>query len=66
LFRIDEAETLDGQGELIETVPVALSVHGSAEKNGHNLGTEVLAILFPPPKHPLIVEFSESMPGLIC
>jgi hypothetical protein len=30
-----------------------LSLRGSAEKNTHNSTTEILAILFPPPKHPL-------------
>ncbi len=36
----------------------------SAEKNGHDFATEVLTILFPPPKHPWIGELSESMRGL--
>jgi hypothetical protein len=65
LVRIDEAGTLDGQGGVIEMFPLVLSVLGSAKKNAHNLVTEILTILFPPPKHPSIEEFSESMGGLI-
>jgi hypothetical protein len=36
----------------------------SAEKNGHNPGTEILTILFPPPEHPWIGELFESIRGL--
>jgi hypothetical protein len=45
--------------------PLVLSVRGSAEKNDHNLGTEILAVLFPSPKHPLIVEFFARQRGLV-
>jgi hypothetical protein len=41
-----------------------LSLRGSAEKNTYNLTTEIFTILFPPPKHPWIGEFSESLRGL--
>jgi hypothetical protein len=38
---------------------LVLSVLGSAKKNGHNLVTEILTILFPPPKHPSIGIFRQ-------
>jgi hypothetical protein len=41
-----------------------LSLRGSAEKNTHNLTTEIPTILFPPPQHAWIGELSESMRGL--
>jgi hypothetical protein len=42
-----------------------LSLRGSAEKNTHNLTTEIFTILFPPPKHPWIEKLSESIRSLI-
>ena len=35
-----------------------------AEENVHDLATEILTILFPPPKHLSIGELSKSMRGL--
>jgi len=49
---------------LAESFPSISSLRGSAEKNAHNLATEIFTILFPPPKHPWIGELSESMLGL--
>jgi hypothetical protein len=37
-----------------------------AEKNGHDLVTEVLTILFPPPKQHWRRELSKCMGGLTC
>jgi hypothetical protein len=40
----------------VESFPSLPCLRGSAEKNAHNLATEILTILFPPPKHPWIGE----------
>lgn len=59
-------ERLDEGEGLIETFPSVLSLREPVEKNGHNLATEILTILFPPPEHPWIGELSESVRGLKC
>jgi hypothetical protein len=53
----------EGQGR-IETFQSVPALRGCTEKNGHNLATEILTILFPSPKHPWIGELSESIRGL--
>jgi hypothetical protein len=56
--RLDEVEGL------IDSFPSLPSLHEFAEKNAHNLATEILTILFPPPEHPWIGELFGSMRGL--
>ena len=41
-----------------------ISLRKSAERIGHKLATEILAILFPPQKLPRFGELSESVLGL--
>ena len=60
----ENSGTLDEGEGLIEAFPSFLSVRGGTEGNVHNLVTEILTILFPPPKHAWIGELSKRMRGL--
>jgi len=57
----ENSRTLEEGEGLIDAFHLSFLIAGESI---HDLATEVLTILFPPPKHPSIGELSKSMRGL--